>query len=229
MAPKKSTAETKTETKVEEKKVETKTEDKKVDPKPEDKKVDPKPEEKKADPKVDAKPEEKKAAPKKAAAKKAAPKKAAKKPAKKAAKKAAPKKAAPKKAANKKKADKKPKKDDKKQTAGDASSTDDPKARYFKLLGDNNVARGRFSGSKPKQAANKALTSILKSKGKQAPTGEIKFSIVECTRGSRHKTYNYVGQRVQLANPMKVNIGKGDAAKTIEYKFNNKVKKAKSA
>ncbi|ARF09472.1 hypothetical protein Indivirus_1_95 [Indivirus ILV1] len=110
---------------------------------------------------------------------------------------------------------------------GDAGS----KTRFFKVIIDNaEVPHGRFSGSKPKQAANKALTSIFKSKEQSggSVTGKVKFSIVECTRGSKHKKYHYVGERVKLKEPMKVTIGKGDNAKVIEYKFNNKVMKDKS-
>jgi hypothetical protein len=103
--------------------------------------------------------------------------------------------------------------------------------RYFKVVIEEGDAHGRFSGSKPKQAANKALTSILKGKEKKGKTveGEIKFSIVECTRGSKHKTYNYVGERVQLKNPMEVTIGKGTDAKVITYRFNNRVMKDKTS
>lgn len=123
----------------------------------------------------------------------------------------------------KKKATKQPKKVD--------DNTESSHVRYFKVVVDGKVtdARGRFSGTKPKQAANKALTSILKSREKdgQGVNGKIKFSIIECTRGSKHKQYDYVGERLQLQNPMKVTIGKGDVSKVIEYKFNNKVMKDK--
>ncbi len=103
--------------------------------------------------------------------------------------------------------------------------------RYFKVVIEGEDPHGRFSGTKPKQAANKALTSLLKTKEKDGKKtdGKIKFSIVECTRGSRHKTYNYVGERVELDNPMEVIIGSGANEKRIKYKFNNKVMKDKSA
>lgn len=103
--------------------------------------------------------------------------------------------------------------------------------RYFKVVYENGQPKGRFSGTKPKQAANKALTSILKTResdGKSTTT-KIKFSIVECTRGSKHKEYNYVGERVKLDKPMEVTIGKGANAKTIKYRYNNKVFKDKIA
>lgn len=112
-------------------------------------------------------------------------------------------------------------------TEGQNSSS---RTRYFKVIVDGQDPHGRFSGSKPKQAANKALTSILKTreKGGQGTDGQIRFSIIECTRGSKHKRYNYIGERKELNNPMKVPIGKGDNKKVIEYRFNNHVKKDKN-
>ena len=100
-------------------------------------------------------------------------------------------------------------------------------SRYFKLVYNNKVS-GRFSGNKPKQAANKALTAIIKGLADgTAENKEITFRIKECTRGSKHKEYCYIGERLKLDTPMKVTIGKGDDAKVIEYKYANKVKKAK--
>ena len=158
-----------------------------------------------------------KAPAKKAAVKKSAKKPAAKKPvkttkAKKVTKKQTKKKAAPKKSATQKK----------EQSGGNTS-------RYFKVKYDNNTPTGRFSGTKPKQAANKALTSILKLRegAGQSTKVQIRFSIVECTRGSKHKEYSYVGERVELEKPMEVKIGKGPNAKTIKYRYNNKVFKDK--
>ena len=158
-----------------------------------------------------------KAPAKKTAVKKSAKKPAAKKPvkatkAKKVTKKQTKKKAAPKKSATQKK----------EQSGGNTS-------RYFKVKYDNNTPTGRFSGTKPKQAANKALTSILKLRegAGQSTKVQIRFSIVECTRGSKHKEYSYVGERVELEKPMEVKIGKGPNAKTIKYRYNNKVFKDK--
>ena len=104
-------------------------------------------------------------------------------------------------------------------------------SRYFKVKYNNQSPTGRFSGTKPKQAANKALTSILKLRegAGESTKVKIKFSIVECTRGSKHKEYSYVGERVELDKPMEVKIGKGPNAKTIKYRYNNKVFKDKVA
>lgn len=151
-------------------------------------------------------------------------------PAKKAvAKKAASASASTKKAASTKKggasATKEAKSEAKSDNAAEKSTT-----RYFKAIVEGGEAHGRFSGAKPKQAANKALTSILKSKEQTGGNvnGEIKFTIVECTRGSKHKQYHYIGKREKLDKPMKVKIGSGANAKEIEYKFNNRVMKDKS-
>ena len=81
--------------------------------------------------------------------------------------------------------------------------------------------------TKPKQAANKALTSILKLRegaGKSTKV-QIRFSIVECTRGSKHKEYSYVGERVELEKPMEVKIGKGPNAKPLNIDTTTKYSK----
>ena len=103
------------------------------------------------------------------------------------------------------------------------------RTRYFKLLVDGEEAHGRFCGAKPKQAANKAFTSLTKTIGQAGGAiGPHKFSIIECTRGSKHKTYNYIGERVKLNKPMKVKIGNGPNAKEIEYNYNNRIMKDKT-
>ena len=74
--------------------------------------------------------------------------------------------------------------------------------RYFKLIYDGVVPKGRFSGTKPKQAASKALTSIInqrKSSGVET-VGEFTFSILECTRNSKNKQYNYIGECVNITD-----------------------------
>jgi len=93
--------------------------------------------------------------------------------------------------------------------------------RYFKLVYNDNYVGGRFSGQKPKQAASKALSTILK----QGVPSPVVFSIIECTRGAKHKVYKYVGERIKLETPMKVTIGIGPDAREIEYNYTNKVKK----
>ncbi len=109
------------------------------------------------------------------------------------------------------------------------------KLRYFKLI-YNGEPQGRYCGKKPKQAANKAFSSIIKELKK---TGEqnggvnvdINFSIRECTRNKRNKKeYKYIGKRQTLTNPVKVEIANADGSvKQIEYKFHNKLQKAPKA
>lgn len=126
----------------------------------------------------------------------------------------------------------KPQKQTNNLTGGDETEHDgESNARYFKVIYNNQEAHGRFSGAKPKQAANKALTSICKSIKKSGgdPTGkQIKFSITECSRNSKHKTYNYIGEKIQLDKPIDVTIHKGKPnEKVINYRSTNKVMKDK--
>lgn len=99
--------------------------------------------------------------------------------------------------------------------------SDDERSRYFKLLvGDDETPVGRFSGNKPKQAANKALTSIIKSmdkKGEKSIGVDITFTLKECTRWNKkkykkgdkehkkiEKKYCYTGRRELLKNEVVV-------------------------
>jgi hypothetical protein len=104
------------------------------------------------------------------------------------------------------------------------------KVRYFKSIHDG-VVTGRFCGNKPKQAANKALSSLIKNdlKDKYKIGDSIDFSIKECTRGSKCKEYKYAGKRVKLDKPMVVNINvkDSDKMKEITYNFSNVVQKVK--
>lgn len=97
--------------------------------------------------------------------------------------------------------------------------------RFFRLLKQDGQTSGRYCGKKPKQAANKILTAIVKGKKKQKKqtVGPFTFTIVECTRGSKHKTYSYTGGRRKLDKPAIVEKD----GKAIEYKFKNYLNKAK--
>lgn len=184
----------------------------------------------KADPKPDTKdvkkggskqaPSKKKASPKNKAPAKAS---SSKKPAGKSTKQAGGAKKQEKKGGAQKKVQKKV---EQPKEAGDGKK----RSRFFKVIYDEHEATGRFSGTKPKQAANKALTSILKTRQKEGKgvEGEIKFCIVECTRGSKQKKYYYVGERKKLDTEMVITIGKDDDAKKIVYRFANTVKKDKT-
>jgi len=106
------------------------------------------------------------------------------------------------------------------------------KLRYFKLFYNNEIC-GRYCGKKPKQAANKAFSSIVKDMKKDGVSVtpesqlEVPFTIKECTRNSKHKEYKYIGRRHLLKEPVKVSIENGDGSvKEIVYKFHNQLQKA---
>jgi hypothetical protein len=104
------------------------------------------------------------------------------------------------------------------------------RVRYFRCMYTDNTF-GRFSGYKPKQAAGKALTSILKQRQQEGKdlAEEIGFSMVECTRGGSHKISQYTGKRVKLEKPVTVTIKTSDGKKKeINYNFTNKIAKVKS-
>ena len=101
--------------------------------------------------------------------------------------------------------------------------------RFFRCVFKNTdgeiVHAGRYSGKKPKQAARKALTGIVKKN--ELEVGErVVFLIQECTRGSKKKKYSYVGAQVNLPEPITVTIRKKDGQKSeIVYTKDNEVKK----
>ena len=104
------------------------------------------------------------------------------------------------------------------------------RVRYFRCIYSDDTF-GRFSGYKPKQAAGKALTSILRHREKEGQdlAQEITFSMVECTRGGSHKVSQYSGKRVKLEKPVTVTIKTSDGKKKeINYNFTNKISKVKA-
>ncbi len=102
--------------------------------------------------------------------------------------------------------------------------------RYFKVAIDGGDPHGRFSGTRPKQAAYKALTHIIREKEKNntISKGKFRFSMIECTKGSKHKTYDYVGERIELDEPVEVVIGCGDNQKIIQFKSDNNITSIKN-
>jgi hypothetical protein len=139
---------------------------------------------------------------------------------KKAAKKEAPKKAA--KTAVKGKAPKKAA-----QKGGDVE-VEEKKTRYFRCVyrsTDGSVVRaGRYCGRKPKQAASKALTAIIKSTDGEV-NQPVKFLITECTRGSKKKSYSYSGEQKKI-DPVTVEIKREDGKiNKIVYKKSNVISK----
>ena len=105
------------------------------------------------------------------------------------------------------------------------------KERYFKLLNANGTSSGRFSGMTPKQAASKALTSLLReSRGGSGTNTEYRINMVETTRGAdREKEHIFIGSRIALDQPEEVVIrGPGGESKSITYGFRNKLERVKA-
>ena len=102
------------------------------------------------------------------------------------------------------------------------------KLRYFKLF-YNGQNKGRYCGKKPKQAANKAFSSIIKELNGNGQNGgannqDINFSIKECTRSSKHKEYKYTGKREVLPEPVPVYIPHNGTVNADSIKSESSVK-----
>ena len=92
------------------------------------------------------------------------------------------------------------------------------------LTGEQN---GRYNGDSPYQAANKALSELIRNKLKKGDNvdDEITFFLVESTKGSSKKTHEYLGRRTKLDTPVTYTVGNGQLI-TKEYKnILRKVKK----
>jgi hypothetical protein len=110
-----------------------------------------------------------------------------------------------------------------------ATATDAKKRnRSFKVkLAEDAELYGRYNGDSPYQAANKALSEIIRNKvkGGESVDSEISFFLVESTKGSAKKAHQYVGKRVQLETPVKYKVGDQEIVKN----FKNILKKVKRA
>jgi hypothetical protein len=98
--------------------------------------------------------------------------------------------------------------------------------RSFKVkLSTEAELYGRYNGDSPYQAANKALSEIIRNKVKNSESvdGEINFFLVESTKGSKKKSHQYVGKRIQLENPVIYKVGEQEIVKN----YKNILKKVK--
>lgn len=100
----------------------------------------------------------------------------------------------------------------------------DPNIRYFKIKTGNELI-GRFTGRKPKQAAFKVLTSIMRSRMKKniSTTNPVKFSIVEYNKDKIKREFNFIGTRTELAEPVKINICNKNNPQIVTFRYTNHV------
>jgi len=100
-------------------------------------------------------------------------------------------------------------------------------SRSFKVkLEPNGPQYGRYNGDSPYQAANKALSEIIRTRVKNTlPVDEnINFFLVESTKGSGKKIHQYVGHRMKLDNPVTYQVNDGQ---TITKEYKNVLRKVK--
>lgn len=104
----------------------------------------------------------------------------------------------------------------------------DKRNRSFKVkLSEDGQSYGRYNGDSPYQAANKALSEIIRNRVKDGETveGKLTFWLIESTKGSTKRAHQYEGERIKLAEPVKYKVGENEIIK--EYK--NILKKIKKA
>lgn len=101
--------------------------------------------------------------------------------------------------------------------------------RSFKVKLGEEPQYGRYNGESPYQAANKALSEIIRNKVKanQETGSEITFFLIESTKGSGKKTHQYTGRRVKLDTPVSYTVKNGDRTQTITKEYKNILRKMK--
>ena len=105
-------------------------------------------------------------------------------------------------------------------------SEDKKKSRSFKVKLGEDKAYGRYTGDSPYQAANKALSELIRKKKKDGDTtaGKINFNLIESTKGSKNKEHEYIGKRISLKKPITYQTKDG---LDVTKKFKNELKKVK--
>ena len=102
--------------------------------------------------------------------------------------------------------------------------------RSFKVKLENDGPQyGRYNGDSPYQAANKALSEIIRNrvKNNQSTDNDITFYLVESTKGSCKKCHQYTGKRIKLDNPVSYTVKNGDKQQIITKEFKNLLRKIK--
>jgi len=99
--------------------------------------------------------------------------------------------------------------------------------RSFKVkLQENGPLFGRYNGESPYQAANKALSEIIRNRVKhnESDTEEIRFFLQESTKNSSKKQHEYTGYRTKLEKPVEYAVANGQ---TIKKEYKNVLRKVK--
>jgi len=99
------------------------------------------------------------------------------------------------------------------------------KYRSFKIKEADGTFRGRYLGESPYQAANKALSELIR-KDKNVNTDNINFTLIESTKGSKNKEHKYQGKRIKLNEPITYKTKNGVS---VEKKYKNELKKIKKS
>jgi len=114
------------------------------------------------------------------------------------------------------------------ETVQEQNNESEKRNRSFKVkLSFEGESYGRYNGDSPYQAANKALSEIIRTKvkAKESVDDKIVFWLIESTKGSAKRIHKYEGERIKLAEPVKYKVGENEIVK--EYK--NILKKIKKS
>lgn len=95
---------------------------------------------------------------------------------------------------------------------------------YYSIVDfpNDNQLYGKFKGSSPKKAANKAFSFLIKFMNNQEDFFG-KFIVFVIRNNNTNKEYKYIGNRIKLENPIQVQKN----GKTIVYNYKNVIGKFK--
>jgi hypothetical protein len=83
------------------------------------------------------------------------------------------------------------------------------KIRHFRYVSPVGKLEGKYTGYKPKQAANKIFMNLQK----ESKADVIKFFMTEITKGRKNKTFHYKGERKKLDEPVEMKTPDGNIMK----------------
>jgi len=109
-------------------------------------------------------------------------------------------------------------------------SEDKRRSRSFKVKEDGeDKAYGRYTGDSPYQAANKALSELIRKRNKEgkSTTSKIEFTLIESTKGSKHREHQYIGKRFKLQEPIEYTVNEGKT--TVKKFYKNDLRKVKKS
>jgi hypothetical protein len=100
--------------------------------------------------------------------------------------------------------------------------------RTFEVVkSDSGFKGGRYVATGPYAAALHAIAEMCRERKQRLGCKDLKFTIRETTRGSKHKQYSYIGNRVKVDNLIELKTS-GSKTKKVNFAYRYTVKSVKN-